>query len=134
VFDQLWITRAQNRSGVRLVALNVDSAVYGHIIDPARDRALRAMGYEPYHTTSSWARVDGRRVICALMKRAGIRVLESFELPNPGTRICDYRCAFCRKPMIRSASGYGIVYHRDQSVHEHCFNPAVNEGFFDKAI
>jgi hypothetical protein len=131
IFDQLWIVRDDVGSRhVRLLALNIDRT--NSLRDS--DNALRfsAMGYELYHAMEPWARVDPQRVIFEFLQLAGIPPIMSFQRPAPGPTISDYKCEYCKGPMIRTPSGYGIVDHRDRFVHEECFNVAVNVGFFDQ--
>lgn len=126
-FDQLFVTRDENRvNGVRLLALQVGGA-----IDDRRDALLAKIGYEAFHAAGHWARIDPQRVIFEFFELAGIPTLQTYARVAPGRTINKYHCQFCGGPMIRTATGEGIVEHRDRHVHEECLNPAVNQGFRD---
>lgn len=132
LLDQLWIARDESRDRVRLLALQISPDLSGGSQDRRQDGLLGTMGYEIFHASQSWALVDPQRVIIEFLRTAGIAVLSKFEISVPGATIKDYKCAYCRGPMIRTATREGLVFHRGLPFHEgECFNRAVNEGLCD---
>lgn len=130
LIDQVWITREQKDSDhVRVLGVYFDRE--SDQPDDRRDGVLAAMGYEVFHLAGWWARIEPQRVIREFLRAAGLPLVDTRTFRVPGATINDYRCAFCRRPVVRSESGYGIAWHREQPLHEECFNEAVNCGAFD---
>jgi hypothetical protein len=127
VIDVLCLVRdVRQRATIRQLAVQIGGA-----INDRRDQELARLGYEVLHVVRDWARIDPQRCIFELFRLAGVVTLSRFERQVAGQTISDYRCAFCASPMIRTATGEGIAFHRDRPIHEQCFNDAVNEGFDD---
>ncbi|HYI11509.1 MAG TPA: hypothetical protein VEK57_20805 [Thermoanaerobaculia bacterium] len=131
VVDQLWVVDADGDGRhVRLLALDLHDDVEA-ALRYRRTGVLAAMGYEPFIAQEYWARVDPQRVLHEFFKVADVSARNIRELLDPGPRINDYRCAWCRVVMIRDEQGYGIVSRRGLFVHEECFNRALNDGTFE---
>ena len=133
VFDQLWVSRDDVRSNsVRLLAFYLQRSKRMMNMERRQDQGFAMMGYETFRAAAPWARVDPQRVLHEFLELAGIPAFDRFRRPYPGDTINDYRCAYCRGPMIRTPAGYGIVHHCELFVHEECFNRAVDERFYER--
>jgi hypothetical protein len=63
---------------------------------------LAAMGYETYHVSGLWCRIDPYRVICGFMSVSGIFPnSDKYIIGHKLQSISDYVCDICKKPMIR---------------------------------
>jgi hypothetical protein len=128
VFDQLWIAYRSDQ-GTRKIALIIDFESILSEESLKRDQGFAAMGYETYHAAGWWLLIDPQRVIYEFMQAAEIVATQQRRRQYPGPTINDYLCASpsCRRPMVRDAFGYGIVFHKGLAVHEECYNRVIDE-------
>ena len=133
VLDELVVARDENYPDrLRRIALIVGPDLAGSAKERERDRRLADMHYEIFHASMSWARVDPVRTIRCWFRRAGLPILDEFQVFEPGKTIDDYRCHVCRAPLLRTPTGEGIVEYRDHPLHEgRCRGRAVDTGFFE---
>lgn len=130
--DQLWIVRSpDDYNHLRLIAMIPDHEVALRRDDDRTDGVLTALRYEVFHVAGWWARIDPQRLLRDFTFAAGLPWLAPQLRAPAGTSIDAYRCHACDGALVRSPSGYGMVYHRTAFVHQECFDPALESDTFN---